>query len=215
MKKIFLFTLLIVIMSSCITLKVHEMESNSKVDPKKPIRKKLALISSGMIAPLMDGDTEIFFFGEDASELHSIDFSDSLVSPKHSNNRVFVFKSKDADEAIRWVTQLGDSLELQEQDASEFLGNSVIISEDKKSIILNIQSNDAQPIIIIDEKEIDTDFDMDSLDVDTIESIDVLKGQKAHQKVGAKGKNGVIIIRLKNQDFPNNKNCAQYLFQIP
>ena len=191
------------------------MESNSEVDPKKPIRKKLALISSGMIAPLMDGDTEIFFFGEDASELHSINFSDSLVSPKHSNNRVFVFKSKDADEAIRWVTQLGDSLELQEQDASEFLGNSVIISEDKKSIILNIQSNDAQPIIIIDEKEIDTDFDMDSLDVDTIESIDVLKGQKAHQKVGAKGKNGVIIIRLKNQDFPNNKNCAQYLFQIP
>ena len=176
------------------------MESNSEVDPKKPIRKKLALISSGMIAPLMDGDTEIFFFGEDASELHSINFSDSLVSPKHSNNRVFVFKSKDADEAIRWVTQLGDSLELQ---------------EDKKSIILNIQSNDVQPIIIIDEKEIDTDFDMDSLDVDTIESIDVLKGQKAHQKVGAKGKNGVIIIRLKNQDFPNNKNCAQYLFQIP
>ena len=191
------------------------MESNSEVDPKKPIRKKLALISSGMIAPLMDGDTEIFFFGEDASELHSINFSDSLVSPKHSNNRVFVFKSKDADEAIRWVTQLGDSLELQEQDASEFLGNSVIISEDKKSIILNIQSNDAQPIIIIDEKEIDTDFDMDSLDVDTIESIDVLKGQKARQKAGIKGKNGVIIIRLKKQDFPNNKNCAQYLFQIP
>ena len=191
------------------------MESNSEVDPKKPIRKKLALISSGMIAPLMDGDTEIFFFGEDASELHSINFSDSLVSPKHSNNRVFVFKSKDADEAIRWVTQLGDSLELQEQDASEFLGNSVIISEDKKSIILNIQSNDAQPIIIIDEKEIDTDFDMDSLDLDTIESIDVLKGQKARQKAGIKGKNGVIIIRLKKQDFPNNKNCAQYLFQIP
>ena len=41
------------------------------------------------------------------------------------------------------------------------------------------------------------DFDMDSLDVDTIESIDVLKGQKALQKVGAKGKNGVILIRLK------------------
>ena len=41
------------------------------------------------------------------------------------------------------------------------------------------------------------DFDMDSLDVDTIEIIDVLKGQKALQKVGAKGKNGVILIRLK------------------
>ena len=197
MKKFFLFTVLSVVMSSCITLKVYKMEPNSKVEPKKPIQKKSALISSGMIAPLMDGDTEIFFFGEDASELQSIDFSDSLVSPKHSNKRVFVFKTKDADEAIRWVTQLGDSLELQEQDASKFSGNSVIISEDKKNIRLNIQSDNAQPIIIIDGKEMDTDFDMDSLDVDTIESVHVLKGQKALQKVGAKGKNGVIIIRLK------------------
>tara|TARA_B110001452_G_scaffold222401_1_gene195249 strand:- start:512 stop:1036 length:525 start_codon:yes stop_codon:yes gene_type:complete len=173
------------------------MEPNSKVEPKKSIQKKSALISSGMIVSLMDGDTEISFFEEDASELQTIDFSDSLVSPKHSNKRMFVFKTKDADEAIRWVTQLGDSLELQEQNASKFSGNSVIISEDKKNIRLNIQSDNAQPIIIIDGKEMDTDFDMDSLDVDTIESVDVLKGQKALQKVGAKGKNGLIIIRLK------------------
>ena len=197
MKKLLLFIVLSVIMSSCITVKVYKMEPNSTDEPKKPIRKKSALISSGMLAPLMDGDTEIFFFGEDASELHSIDFSDSLVSPKHSNKRVFVFKSKDADEAIRWVTQLGDSLKLQEQHASKFSGSSVIISEDKKNIRFNIKSDDTKPIIIIDGKEIDTDFDMDSLDVDTIESMDVLKGQKALQKVGAKGKNGVIIIRLK------------------
>ena len=197
MKKFFLFTLLSVVMSSCITLKVYKMEPNSKAEPKKPIQKKSALISSGMIAPLMDGDTEIFFFGEDAFELQSIDFSDSLVSPKHSNKRVFVFKTKDSDDAIRWVTQFGDSRELQEQDASKFSGNSVVISEDKKNIRLNIQSDNAQPIIIIDGKEMDTDFDMDSLDVDTIESVDILKGQKALQKVGAKGKNGVIIIRLK------------------
>ena len=197
MKKLLLFIVLSVIMSSCITVKVYKMEPNSTDEPKKPIRKKSALISSGMLAPLMNGDTEIFFFGEDASELHSIDFSDSLVSPKHSNKRVFVFKSKDADEAIRWVTQLGDSLKLQEQHASKFSGSSVIISEDKKNVRFNIKLDDTKLIIIIDGKEIDTDFDMDSLDVDTIESMDVLKGQKALQKVGAKGKNGVIIIRLK------------------
>ena len=110
---------------------------------------------------------------------------------------MFVFKSKDADEAIRWVTQLGDSLELQEQHASKFSGSSVIISEDKKNVRFNIKLDDTKLIIIIDGKEMDTNFDMDSLDVDTIESMDVLKGQKALQKVGAKGKNGVIIIRLK------------------
>ena len=189
------------------------MEPNSKVEPKKPILKKSALISSGMLAPLTDGDTQIFFFGEDVSELHSIDFSESLVSLKHSNKLGFVFKSKDADEAIRWITQPGESWELQEQDTSKFSGNSVIISEDKKNIRFNIKSDDAQPIIIIDGKEIDVDFDMDSLDVDTIESMYVLKGQKALQKVGERGKNGGIIIRLKKQGSPNNKNCARYLFE--
>ena len=173
------------------------MEPNFKVEPKNSILKKSALISSGMLAPLTDGDTEIFFLGEDASELHPIDFSDSLVSLKHSNKRVFVFKSKDADEAIRWITHPGESRELQEQDTSKFSVNSVIISEDKKNIRFNIKSDDAQPIIIIDGKEMDVEFDMDSLDFDTIESMDVLKGQKAHQKVGERGKNGVIIIRLK------------------
>ncbi len=110
---------------------------------------------------------------------------------------MFVFKSKDADEAIRWITHPGESRELQEQDTSKFSVNSVIISEDKKNIRFNIKSDDAQPIIIIDGKEMDVDFDMDSLDFDTIESMDVLKGQKAVQKVGERGKNGVIIIRLK------------------
>ena len=186
-----------VITSSCISVKVNKMEPNSKVEPKNSILKKSALISSGMLAPLICGDTEILFLGEDASELHSIDFSDSLVSLKHSNKRVFVFKSKDADEAIRWITQPGESWELQEQDTSKFSVNSVIISEDKKNIRFNIKSDDAQPIIIIDGKEMDVDFDMDSLDFDTIESMDVLKGQKAVQKVGERGKNGVIIIRLK------------------
>ena len=197
MKKPLLFLVVSLILSSCITVKVYKMEPNATVEPKKPIQKKSALISSGMVAPLMEGDTEIFFFGEDASELQALDFSDSIVHPKHANKRVFVFKSKDADEAVRWVTQLGDSLELQEQNVSEFSGNSVLISKDKKNIRFNIQTDDAQPIIIIDGKEMTADFDMDSLDVDTIESIDVLKGQKALQKVGAKGKNGVILIRLK------------------
>ena len=197
MKKSLFFLVVSVILSSCITVKVYKMEPNATVEPEKPIQKKSALISSGMLAPLMDGDTEIFFFGEDASELHSIDLSDSLVSPKHSNKRVFVYKSKDADEAIRWVTQLGDSLELQEQNVSGFSGNSVLISKDKKNIRFNIKSDNTKPIIIIDGKEMAADFDMDSLDVDTIESMDVLKGQKALQKVGAKGKNGVILIRLK------------------
>ena len=44
----------------------------------------------------------------------------------------------------------------------------------------------------------DSDFDLEKLNVDDVEWIEVLKGQKASQKVGDKGKNGVIIVKMKN-----------------
>ena len=65
MKKGLLFLALSIIMTSCVTIKIYKMSPESKVEPENPIRKKTALISSGMIASLKDGDSEIFFFGED------------------------------------------------------------------------------------------------------------------------------------------------------
>ncbi len=56
--------------------------------------------------------------------------------------------------------------------------------------------NEAQPLYVIDG-EISTKEAMEKLKPEQIEAIDVLKGEKATAAYGDKGKNGVIIIRVK------------------
>ena len=50
-----------------------------------------------------------------------------------------------------------------------------------------------QPIFILNGKEISKEK-MDKIDTNNIESMHVLKGKKAEEKYGDKGKNGVIEI---------------------
>ena len=197
MKKGILLLGLSVFMTSCITVNLYKKESNSDVEPKKHTLKKSALISSDIIAPLMKGDTEVFFL-EGSTELghfqHKI--GDSIYG---TQKNVFIFKSDDPNEAIQWASKLGDSLALSKRNASLYSGDAVFISDDNKKVKIKIDSNKMKPIIIIDGEEMDLDFDMSSIDPDSIESINVLKGQKALQKVGEKGSNGVIMIQMKKQ----------------
>ena len=197
MKKGILLLGLSVFMTSCITVNLYKKESNSDVEPKKHTLKKSALISSDIIAPLMKGDTEVFFL-EGSSELGH--FQHKIGDSIHGTHKnVFIFKSDDPNEAIQWASKLGDSLALSKRNASLYSGDAVFISDDNKKVKIKIDSNKMKPIIIIDGEEMDLDFDMSSIDPDSIESINVLKGQKALQKVGEKGSNGVIMIQMKKQ----------------
>jgi bla regulator protein BlaR1 len=58
---------------------------------------------------------------------------------------------------------------------------------------------DEQPLIIIDGKEAEDGVDLDTLNPNTIESINVLKGPSAEKAYGEKGKNGVVEITLKKK----------------
>ena len=197
MKKGILLLGLSVFMTSCITVNLYKKESNSDVEPKKHTLKKSALISSDIIAPLMKGDTEVFFL-EGSSELGH--FKHKIGDSIHGTQKnVFIFKSDDPNEAIQWASKLGDSLVLSKRNASLYSGDAVFISDDNKKVKIKIDSNKMKPIIIIDGEEMGLDFDMSSIDPDSIESINVLKGQKALQKVGDKGSNGVIMIQMKKQ----------------
>ncbi|MDB4620655.1 Plug domain-containing protein [Flavobacteriaceae bacterium] len=197
MKKGILLLGLSVFMTSCITVNLYKKESNSDVEPKKHTLKKSALISSDIIAPLMKGDTEVFFL-EGSSELGH--FQHKIGDSIHGTQKnVFIFKSDDPNEAIQWASKLGDSLVLSKRNASLYSGDAVFISDDNKKVKIKIDSNKMKPIIIIDGEEMGLDFDMSSIDPDSIESINVLKGQKALQKVGDKGSKGVIMIQMKKQ----------------
>ena len=205
MKKGLLFLALSIIMTSCVTIKIYKMSPESKVEPENPIRKKTALISSGMIASLKDGDSEIFFFGEDP-ELNYFQHKKEGDTLVHSSKKAFIFKENDSDEAIQWITKQSDTLNPEKIQSFEYstqsnlTGEAIFISDDNKEVKINISSDELKPIIIIDGKEMEPGFDVSAISVDSIESIDVLKGPKAIEKMGEKGKNGVIVIKMKKEE---------------
>ncbi|MEL7531996.1 MAG: carboxypeptidase-like regulatory domain-containing protein, partial [Bacteroidota bacterium] len=55
------------------------------------------------------------------------------------------------------------------------------------------------PLIILDGKEVGKGFEMNSISPDDIESVNVIKGDKAVKKYGEKGRNGVVLITTKSQ----------------
>lgn len=65
---------------------------------------------------------------------------------------------------------------------------------------LNLNSKDGkQPLFIIDGKKMKVGFNPDSIDPDIIESVSVIKGEKARKKYGKEGKDGVVVIKTKNK----------------
>ena len=66
----------------------------------------------------------------------------------------------------------------------------------KEKIIVISDSENENPLIILNGKEI-SKKEMEALDPDSIKMIDVLKGDKATETHGDKGKDGVIIITTK------------------
>ena len=64
--------------------------------------------------------------------------------------------------------------------------------------INSISNNGKTPIYILEGKEI-TAKQMKAINPNTIESVDVLKDEKATTAYGKKGKNGVVIIKLKKE----------------
>ena len=79
--------------------------------------------------------------------------------------------------------------------------NGVVVVRTKKKEKISLVPSDtdekAQPLIIIDGEEIPRGS-LKDLDPDDIEKINVVKGEKAIEKYGEKGKNGVIEVTKKN-----------------
>ncbi len=64
------------------------------------------------------------------------------------------------------------------------------------SELSNTENTTTNPLYIVDGKKQSKDFNADSINANTIESVTVLKGDNATDKYGNEGKNGVIEIVL-------------------
>jgi len=145
---------------------------------------------------LHQGEGEFMFFGDDSDKSFEIIIDGEGVDTDATKN-VFVIKT--------------DELHSGDTDASEHKNVRIRMRKDgagpmhqrmmkgKSNITVMGARLDDQPLIIIDGKEAGEDINLDSLDPNTIESINVLKGPSAEKAYGEKGKNGVVEITLKKK----------------
>jgi TonB-dependent SusC/RagA subfamily outer membrane receptor len=86
-------------------------------------------------------------------------------------------------------------------------------AEPEMVIVHRIEKVEGDPLYIVDGKRVKN---LDDIDPNTIEKIEVLKGESAIEKYGNKGKNGVIVVTLKyetvdtgyGQRVKKNKNTS-------
>ena len=145
---------------------------------------------------LHQGEGEFMFFGDDSDKSFEVIIDGEGVDTDATKN-VFVIKT--------------DELHSGDTDASEHKNVRIRMRKDgagpmhqrmmkgKSNITVMGARLDEQPLIIIDGKEAGEDINLDSLDPNTIESINVLKGPSAEKAYGEKGKNGVVEITLKKK----------------
>ena len=165
-----------------------------------------------------DGTKKIIFISADSTEVIDLMSDEIMVTGlakgEKLKNKNIVIKQVPGDDML-WVGEKGDSTKLktvkvrthtddngesykiiiekegkQEQDVMIHTD----VMTDKKMVF--ISDDGEKPLLYIDGKEV-SDKMMKDINPDTIEKMEVFKGEKAHEKYGEKGKNGVIMITTK------------------
>jgi len=170
------------------------------------------------------GEKEIFINGEKATEeelnnLDSKEIESMDVSKKSGKTTIKIItkhltkpiKISDKEVYINGVKSNEKEVSDLDQSTIESVdvntkGNTIGIttktvtnSNDSKTTtnVVTISGQQEKPIVYINGKLTSPDFDMNDIDPNKISSMNVLKGQKATEKYGSDGKNGVIEITTK------------------
>jgi len=172
----------------------------------------------------LTGEKEIFINGEKATEeelnnLDSKEIESMDVSKKSGKTTIKIItkhltkpiKISDKEVYINGVKSNQKEVSDLDQNTIESVdvntkGNTIGIttktvnsSNDPKTTtnVVTISGQQEKPIVYINGKLTSPDFDMNDIDPNKISSMNVLKGQKATEKYGSDGKNGVIEITTK------------------
>lgn len=137
----------------------------------------------------------------DGKEMDEIGLSEIDPNEIHS---ISVLKDKSA------VSIYGDNgvngvilITTKEAKSKESIYTDVTIIDDNNKDGLKLKTDgnldfgqENPPVFFVDEKETSQE-EVEGIDPSTIESIEVIKGKPAKEKYGKKGKDGVILIKLK------------------
>jgi hypothetical protein len=85
-------------------------------------------------------------------------------------------------------------MEFKAKDGTIINSGNIVITDKSKTGL----DDSKKPIFMMDGKEIN-EFELKSLDVNSIEKLDVYKGETAIMRYGEKAKDGAIVITLKKK----------------
>lgn len=164
-----------------------------------------------------DGEKNVMVIAGDGEDESIFSEGENVFISDDGKKHVIKIKSS-GDDNVMWISKEGDTLNQKSMKVKTFSeddGKSfkVIIEEDgdvnaseeiiidtdgkkKEKTMVFISSDKEKPLMIVDGKEI-TNGSIDDISPDKIEKVEVLKGEKATEKYGDKGKNGVILITTK------------------
>ncbi len=93
----------------------------------------------------------------------------------------------------------GDKLpDIMESQGKKSVINISLKPDNLKEVV--VVGKKATPLYVIDGKEQDNDFNLNSIDPENIQRVDVLKDNTATEKYGEKGKHGVVLITTKKEN---------------
>ncbi len=171
-----------------------------------------------------DGSKKVMFISADSTEAFDL-MSDeitvtSMVNGEKVENKTIVIKQVPGENML-WVGEKGDSTKLKPITKLNPIKVKTVTDDDGESYKITIEKEGKQaqdvmihtdirtdkkmvfisddgekPLLYIDGKEA-SDKTMEDIKPETIEKMEVYKGQKAVEKYGEKGKNGVIMITTK------------------
>ncbi|NRD19550.1 hypothetical protein HNV08_05790 [Winogradskyella eckloniae] len=124
----------------------------------------------------------------------------SMVQEKQKNSTNATIDSLQVNESLKEPTQI--YYEDVNSNTTQIVKKENKILQTQQRSIDNIQlsnSKNPQPLIIVNSKEAHSDA-LKKLNPNDIESVTVLKDEKAIKAYGEKGRNGVVVIKLKNSN---------------
>jgi TonB-dependent SusC/RagA subfamily outer membrane receptor len=99
-------------------------------------------------------------------------------------------------EDIKSITVVEDEILIQTKDYKPESNIRLSTSLQENIKVRSTDKNDEKPLFVLDGKIISED-QLKNIKPDDIKSIEVLKDESAKAVYGEKGKNGVVIIKLK------------------
>ncbi|MEG1634855.1 MAG: M56 family metallopeptidase [Rikenellaceae bacterium] len=187
-------------------LMLLSLTNNAQTKEKNDAQKILLRMSDVEKKPLIIVDGKEVEFGAfekiDPKTVKSIsvlkDSTSVLVYGDKGKNGVVLVETKDDVKAKGANSKQKDEVNLDEVTV---VGFGTMKKDSTLQVIgyrSNVKSADkkSSPMIILNDKQI-TKEELDKLDPNTIESVAVLKDKSATNVYGEKGKNGVVIVKLK------------------